>query len=341
MSKIIDDGFEVRKVSNMKKCIEDISKVELHCHLDGSTSLGLIKQLANEQNIVLDERNLLVSESCDSLDEYLKCFDEILKVLQTKDALQRAVIDVVQQANEDNVKYIEIRFAPLLHMEQGLTITDVFDAVEAGVKVAIAKFDIKVNLLVCAMRQQDTTINEQLFDDLYHRNSDVVCGIDFAGPEAAFPPEAIHSTVQYGLDKGFNLTLHAGECGCMHNVMESIKLGAKRIGHGVAINQDETALQEVKVNDVLLEMCPKSNIQTKAIPNLKALNIPYLIKNDIPFLINTDNRTVTQTSLNAEYELLMENQMITLDQIEYINQRAVRYAFLADDEQQQLKDKMK
>ena len=129
------------------------------------------------------------------------------------------------------------------------------------------------------------------------------------------------------MNKGFNLTLHAGECGCMHNVMESIRLGAKRIGHGVAINQDEVALQEVKAQNILLEMCPKSNIQTKAIQDLSDLNLPYLLQEEIPFLINTDNRTVTQTSLNEEYQLLLEHHLITLDQIETINQNAINFAF--------------
>jgi len=334
------DISEVRKVSDMHKSIQDISKIELHCHLDGSTSIALIKQLAAEQNITLKESHLRVSENCESLDEYLQCFDEILKVLQTKDSLKRAVVDVAQQASMDNVKYIEIRFAPLLHTEHDLSLADVLEAVEAGVQLATETMDIKINLLVCAMRQHEATVNEALFDYLEQRDSEVVRGIDFAGPEAAFPPEEIRTTIQYGLDKGFNLTLHAGECGCMHNVMESIKLGAKRVGHGVAINENEAALQEIKRNNVMLEMCPKSNVQTKAIKDLTELNIPYLLEQDIPFIINTDNRTVTQTSLNEEYALLMKHQLISIEQIEFINLRAVQYAFLSDVEKENLKSVM-
>ncbi|MEP9853165.1 adenosine deaminase [Staphylococcus aureus] len=324
----------------MPKKLEDIAKIELHCHLDGSTSIELIKQLADEQNIVLNESHLLVSENCESLAEYLNCFDEILKVLQTKDSLKRAVIDVAQQASNDNVKYIEIRFAPLLHTEKGLDLDEVLEAVESGVQIAVETLDININLLICAMRQHEASVNEALFDYLEKNNSEVVCGIDFAGPEAAVPPEDIRTTIQYGLDKGFNLTLHAGECGCMHNVMESIRIGAKRVGHGVAINENEAALEEIKRKDVLLEMCPKSNIQTKAIQDLKELNIPYLLEHDIPFLINTDNRTVTQTSLNEEYALLLKHQLITFEQIEYINLRAIKYTFLSESEQAHLRTKL-
>lgn len=323
----------------MEKRLEEISKVELHCHLDGSVSIELIKQLAQEQGVALNEQHLLVNEKCDSLDEYLQCFDEILKVLQTYDSLKRAVVDVVAQANRDNVKYIEIRFAPLLHTEQGLTVQDTFEAVESGVQAALKQFDIKVNILVCAMRQHESEVNRQLFDAIakHQIDSKTLCGIDFAGPEAGFPPESITSTIQYGLDQGFNLTLHAGECGCKHNVMESMRLGARRIGHGVAINDDEAALQEVKERDVLLEICPKSNIQTNAIQQLSQLNLPYLLEHDIPFIINTDNRTVTQTSLNEEYHLLLDHHFIDLKQIVEINQRAIRYAFLSDQEKEKLR----
>src|SRR5699024_5838153 len=125
---------------------------------------------------------------------------------------------------------------------------------------------------------------------------------------------------QYGLDKGMHLTLHAGECGCKHNVLEAIKIGAKRIGHGVAVNLDEAALQEVKANDVLLEICPKSNLQTKAINALSEINIPYL--------------------LNKEYELLFKHQLIDLEQMKYINQRAIQYAFLTEPEKHRLLESM-
>ncbi|NWK85001.1 adenosine deaminase [Staphylococcus sp. GSSP0090] len=324
----------------MNKAIEEIAKVELHCHLDGSTSFELIRQLAEEQGVNLDESKLFVSSQCDGLDDYLQCFDEILKVLQTKDSLKRAVVDVAKQAYKDNVKYIEIRFAPLFHMDQGLTMTEVLEAVASGIDEARHTVGIGVNLLICAMRQHHAEQNQALFDFIHKHNHEAIRGIDFAGPEVGFPTETIEDTIKYGLDLGFNLTLHAGECGCIHNVIEGIKLGSKRIGHGVAINQDKAALQFVKENDVLLEMCPKSNIQTKAITGLKALNLPYLLEHGIPFLINTDNRTVTQTSLNEEYELLMKNELMTLEQIKHINKRAVRYAFLTEDEKMNLLLKM-
>src|SRR5699024_2190462 len=112
------------------------------------------------------------------------------------------------------------------------------------------------------------------------------------------------------------------------------------IGHGVAANLDEAILNEVKAKDVLLEICPKSNLKTKAIETLSQINIPYLLKNDIPFIINTDNRMVTQTSLNEEYTLLLKHQLINKKQIKYINKRAVQYAFLTEAEKRQVLQSM-
>ncbi|PTH48414.1 adenosine deaminase [Staphylococcus arlettae] len=314
----------------MEQLIKDIAKVELHCHLDGSVSVELIKQLGAEQGIDINEQHLQADKDCENLETYLNCFDEVQKVLQTKDSLRRSVIDVAEQATQDNVKYIELRFAPLFHMEQGLAVEEVIAAVILGAEQAMAQLDIKINLLICAMRQHDIATNSELFDRVIALNSDLVCGIDFAGPEAAFPPEDIAPAIQYGLDQGLNLTLHAGECGCMHNVVESIKLGAQRIGHGVAINNNDELLNMVKTHDVLLEICPQSNMQTKAIESFKELNLPQLIEQQVPFIINTDNRTVTQTTLNDEYVILYEHEQLTLEQMKMINKQAVNYAFLTD-----------
>lgn len=325
----------------MEQQLYTIPKIELHCHLDGSVSIALLKQLALEQGITLNEQNLQVDQNCENLEEYLRCFDEIQKVLQTADSLQRSVIDVASQVVKDNVKYIEIRFAPLFHMEKGLSINETIQAVIAGAKLAMTQYNIKINILVCAMRQHSNAINIDLFDHVLQADNEHIAGIDFAGPEAAFPPEAIREAAQYGVEKGLNLTLHAGECGCIYNVVESIKLGAKRIGHGVAINNDQQVLEEVKAQQVLLEICPRSNLQTQAISDVSELNLPYLLSNGVPFLINTDNRTVTQTTLIAEYDLLLKAQQLTMQDIEAINKNAVNHTFLSTEEREELRLIMK
>lgn len=321
--------------------VNNISKTELHCHLDGSVSIELIQQLAREQQVNINIEDIQVDQACESLDEYLKSFDTILKVLQTKDSLEKAVIDVAQQAHHDNIKYIEIRFAPLFHMDKGLNLKEILEAVNNGANKAESLYQIKVNMLVCGMRHHENKTNIDLFTEVNALKNETrhVVGFDFAGPEEAFPTSAIQEAIQYSSHSSSHLTLHAGECGCIHNIIEGIELGARRIGHGVAAISDNTALEYIKNRNVLLEICPTSNLQTKAIQTLDELNIRKLIEQDIPFNINTDNRTVSSTNLNTEYELLYNHNLMTIDEIKDINIKAIEHAFLSDNEKENLKSK--
>ncbi|RIN17672.1 adenosine deaminase [Mammaliicoccus vitulinus] len=321
--------------------VNNISKTELHCHLDGSVSIELIQQLARDQQVNINIEDIQVDQACESLDEYLKSFDTILKVLQTKDSLEKAVIDVAQQAHHDNIKYIEIRFAPLFHMDKGLNLKEILEAVNNGANKAESLYQIKVNMLVCGMRHHENKTNIDLFTEVNALKNETrhVVGFDFAGPEEAFPTSAIQEAIQYSSHSSSHLTLHAGECGCIHNIIEGIELGARRIGHGVAAISDNTALEYIKNRNVLLEICPTSNLQTKAIQTLDELNIRKLIEQDIPFNINTDNRTVSSTNLNTEYELLYNHNLMTIDEIKDINIKAIEHAFLSDNEKENLKSK--
>ncbi|MBM6629522.1 adenosine deaminase [Mammaliicoccus vitulinus] len=321
--------------------VNNISKTELHCHLDGSVSIELIQQLARDQQVNINIEDIQVDQACESLDEYLKSFDTILKVLQTKDSLEKAVIDVAQQAHHDNIKYIEIRFAPLFHMDKGLNLKEILEAVNNGANKAESLYQIKVNMLVCGMRHHENKTNIDLFTEVNALKNETrhVVGFDFAGPEEAFPTSAIQEAIQYSNHSSSHLTLHAGECGCIHNIIEGIELGARRIGHGVAAISDNTALEYIKNRNVLLEICPTSNLQTKAIQTLDELNIRKLIEQDIPFNINTDNRTVSSTNLNTEYELLYNHNLMTIDEIKDINIKAIEHAFLSDNEKENLKSK--
>lgn len=321
--------------------VNNISKTELHCHLDGSVSIELIQQLARDQQVNINIEDIQVDQACESLDEYLKSFDTILKVLQTKDSLEKAVIDVAQQAHHDNIKYIEIRFAPLFHMDKGLNLKEILEAVNNGANKAESLYQIKVNMLVCGMRHHENKTNIDLFTEVNALKNETrhVVGFDFAGPEEAFPTCAIQEAIQYSSHSNSHLTLHAGECGCIHNIIEGIELGARRIGHGVAAISDNTALEYIKNRNVLLEICPTSNLQTKAIQTLDELNIRKLIEQDIPFNINTDNRTVSSTNLNTEYELLYNHNLMTIDEIKDINIKAIEHAFLSDNEKENLKSK--
>lgn len=283
--------------------LKGIPKLELHCHLDGSVSLEYLEKQSQQQGIPIQMDKVTVDQHCQSLAEYLQSFDEILKVMQTRISLIDAVVDVAEQAVHDGVKYIEIRFAPAFHQGQGLGIDDILTAVCKGASLAEQTFGIKVRMLICGMKHHSDEMNRAIFDSL--RGDETleayIVGVDLAGDEAASPTTEHEALIQYAQQQGLNITLHAGECGCAKNVYDAVRFGAQRIGHGVAALQDDDVLATVKAKDVLLEFCPKSNLQTKAIKSLDSFDLQRLLKENIAFLINTDNRTVTQTNLLDEY----------------------------------------
>lgn len=322
----------------MNKTIKEIPKIELHCHLDGSVSQTYIQSQANEQNIAIDMTKISANAQCQSLDEYLRCFDEILKVMQTSKSLSDSVIDVVSQAHHDGVKYIELRFAPKFHMDQGLSLSEVLNAVVQGAVQAEHQYPVIVRLLVCGMKHHSNAENIEVFKQIHTQPSiqKYIVGVDLAGGEEDEAMMQFAECIEYAQTHNMNLTLHAGECGCNKNVYDAIKMGAQRIGHGVSSIKDVQLLETLKKEDVLLEICPCSNLQTKAIRHISEINLPLLKKLDIPFLINTDNRGVTQTNLIREYTLLLENELLTMEDIATINRRALKYAFVESEVKAQL-----
>lgn len=322
-----------------QELVRQLPKVELHCHLDGSVSMALLERLAREQDYPLENlKKATVSPDIRDLAEYLQCFDIILDLLQTADQLQRAVVDVAQQAAADSIRYIEIRFAPYLHTEGGLTIQEVIAAVVAGAMEAEAQLPIKVNLLICGMKHHDTARNQTLIPTILQQQatSSHVVGIDFAGDEASHPPEEIAQLVTAAQQQGIAITLHAGECGCAQNVVESIKLGAKRIGHGIAIMNDPAAREFVRQQQVLLEMCPTSNLQTKAIERIEEFPIKQFLQEGVPCSLSTDNRGVSQTDLTREYQLLFDHCGLTLAEMKKMNLDGLAWSFADKPTKEQL-----
>lgn len=308
--------------------IKQLPKIELHCHLDGSIPLTTLTGLAKKEGLSPNSMEAAVlREPCESLKEYLRCFDVILQVLQTQENLIEATYDTVKAIAEENVRYLELRFAPLFHLEQGLSVEEVIQAVIKGARLAMDEEEIYVNLLICGMRHHSEEVNLDLLNQVSQINSEYVVGFDFAGDEAAVGNEVIAPIVQAARLKGLNITLHSGECGCPHQVVEAIKIGASRIGHGVAIKDDPEALALCVEKQVLLEMCPTSNLQTRAIESIEAYPIRDFMEKGVLCSINTDNRTVSNTTLTDEYLLLNQYFKLSYQEFLSLNLNAIQAAF--------------
>lgn len=313
-----------------------LPKVELHCHLDGSLSLKVIRQLARMAQVDLPttdadlEKLVSVPDNMKDLLSYLKRFDVVMPLLQTEAALELAAYDVIEQCAQENVKYIEVRFAPDFSTEKGLSVEAAIAAVIKGLHRGRADFQVESGLLVCAMRQFPNARNQAMFHAARPFLGDGLVGGDFAGDEANFPTGVIEPAIKVAQQLNIPMTLHAGESHCVHNVMAALVLGIRRFGHGVALGGHPELQSEVAQAGGVLEMCLTSNLQTKAIVKIDDYPVPELIANHVKITINTDNRTVSRTTLTKEYLLWQQHFGITKAQFHEFNLNAINAAFCSD-----------
>lgn len=315
-----------------REWIHALPKVELHCHLDGSIPMATLNELAEAADLPKDWMEQAVAPAvCLDLKDYLSTFDAVLPVLQSAENLTKAAYAVARAAHEENVVYMEMRFGPLLHQREGLTTRQVIEAVCKGVEQATTEFPIFVTILACALRHHSEERNTQLFEEVSKLQAEQVVGIDVAGDEGNFPNSCVEKAVKTGVNSGMVLTMHSGETGSYQNVLTAIALGAKRIGHGVAIKEDAESMAVVKEKNILLELCPTSNLQTGAVTGWKDYPLRSFMDYGIPVSINTDNRTVSDTTLTNEFILCAEHFDLTEQEMKELNKIAMQHAFASDE----------
>lgn len=325
-----------------KTTLKDLAKAELHCHLDGSISLEVIRQLAEMANIVVpvsdkELKQLVVApENAESLMDYLKTFDFVRPLLQTKEALHLAAYDVARQAAQENVIYTEIRFAPELSMDEGLSASETVEAVLAGLKQAEEEFGIVAKVLVCGMKQSPKEVTRDIFEHVVELAEKGLVGFDFAGNELDFPPAQLADLIKETQALGLPMTFHAGECGCAHYIADSIALDIKRIGHSTAIYNQPELIQEFIEKGVTAELCLTSNLQTKAAKSLDEFPFLALKNAGAKITINTDNRTVSDTNLTKEYALFVKHFGVSVADFLAFNKNAIQASFTNEAQKAEL-----
>ena len=316
----------------------NLPKIDLHCHLDGSVRPQTIIDIAHQQGLPLpsDDINEITSlmiapETCQSLDEYLKRFELPLSVMQTQANIERISYEVFEDAARENVKYLELRFAPLIHLQGGLNIEQVLSSAIEGMKRAEKLFDIKGNFILSVIRSMPKDrINELIDVGTNYLNKGLVA-FDLAGSEPAGFCQGFVPYAQYAVEKGYQITIHAGEQGNGQNVYDAVSLlGAKRIGHGIAINSHASAYNLVKSEDIVLESCPSSNIQTKAVRDLSHHPINAFYKDGVLVTINTDNRTVSNTTMTEEVRKVMEEFKLSRNDYSEIYKVSIEHSFASE-----------
>lgn len=313
----------------------NLPKIELHCHLDGSVRVSTIIDIAKKENIEIPsfkeeivKKFIEVPKDCTSLNEYLKKFELPNKIMQSSYSLERIAFELLEDAASENIKYIEIRFAPQLHTKGGLSFDQVIKSVLKGVKKAEEIYDIRGNLILGCMRNMSIKSGLEVVKEGNKFLNNGVVAIDLCGPEYEGFAYEYKEITDLAKELGYEITIHAGEAASAQNVIDAINiLGATRIGHGVRIKDMKEAYDLVKEKKITLEMCPTSNVQTKAIDYF--YNYPFydFYKDNIKVCINTDNRTVSNINLTNEISLISNEFKISLDDYNKIYINSIEASF--------------
>jgi adenosine deaminase len=327
--------------------IRAVPKVLLHDHLDGGLRPATVIELARETGYAdLPTRILTAGAHRGHLNLYLDAFRHTVAVMQTRDALQRVAAECAADLAADGVVYAEVRFAPELHTDRGLTLDEVVEAVLEGFREGSAARPIRVCALLTAMRTAARSL-EIAELAVRHRDEGVV-GFDIAGAEAGSPPSRHLDAFQYVKRENFHITIHAGEGFGLPSIWEAVQwCGAERLGHGVRIADDITISTDgavslgrlaayVRDRRIPLEMCPTSNVQTGAAPSIARHPLRLLRQMQFRVTVNTDNRLMSQVALSEEFHRLAGEFGYGWSDIEWLTVNAMKSAFAGFDERLRL-----
>jgi adenosine deaminase len=241
---------------------------------------------------------MVAPAGCPSQAAYIGYFDDAIAVLQTEAALERAALELAIDSAAENIDYLEVRWAPMLHLRRGLTVPGVIRAVLAGLAAA----PIPAVAIVCAMRQHSPDENVELAREAGRFAGAGVVGFDLAGDEVRHPAWPQRPAFEAARAAGLRLTCHAGEAGEPSSVEEALELGVERIAHGVIGAREPRIVERIRSEGVVLDLCPTANWKCKAVPSLAAHPLPTLVRAGVRCTISTDSRTVAETSLTREFE---------------------------------------
>lgn len=317
--------------------------VELHLHLDGAISLSSARKLAKLQNIETPESEeelfklMKVDENCKDLPEYLSKFDFAQSLLQTKEGLSQATTTLLEELKSQGLQYAEIRFAPQIHRNKGMTQEEAVLAAIEGAK----RGPIPCGLILCCMRGEGVeAANRETLKLCEKYLGKGVVAIDLAGDELSYPARLYKDLFLEASDKGIPITAHAGEGDGPSSVRETLELKPNRIGHGVRALEDPTLTSEITTRGIVFEICPTSNLDTKMFASIADYPLKKLQSEGIKFVVNTDDMSISDTTLRREYNLLIGEFGLDESDVKDILLTAVDASFANDALKCQMREKI-
>lgn len=322
-------------MSLSRETLRKLPKAELHVHLDGSLRPETLVELAREQKVKLPAtdpgelaRRMHVADAHD-LVEYLDRFKITLSVMQRPDALERIAYELVEDGVKDGVRYMEIRYSPILHTHKGMPLTETVEAPLRGLRKAEKAFGVRTALIICGIRNMspDTSLELAALTVAYKGRG--VVAFDLAGAEYNFPAKKHKEAFYKVIDAHVGATIHAGEAYGAESIAQALHYcRADRIGHGTKLY--ESAELEAYITDrrIPLEICLTSNVQTKAVPSYEEHPVRRYFDLGIVVSLNTDNRLMSNTTLTEEYWLAHKRLGFTRREIDQMILYGFSSAFL-------------
>jgi adenosine deaminase len=323
---------------------ESLPKTDLHVHLDGSLRLKTILELAKEDRVELPASTVEglheaigVGRNCGSLTEYLRGFAITLSVMQTDTALYRIAFELAEDAHKENIRYMEVRYSPMLHTQRGLKLTRVVEAVLEGLNDASERFGIRSNVILCGIRNISPESSLEMAELAVAYKGRGVVGFDLAGAEQDYPAKKHKLAFKLVHENNVNCTIHAGEAYGPESIAQAIHdCGAHRIGHGCRLIEDANLLHYVNDHRLPLECCPSSNFQTGAVRTLENHPLKLYFDLGLRVTLNTDNRLITDTTLSRELWLVHTKMHVAFSDIRSMVIAGFKSSFLPFHEKRAL-----
>ena len=338
MALLLCCSFNFRDSKFPKMDIPAWPKVELHLHLDCSLSYEVVNRIDPSISREVYEKEFVAPAKCTNLADYIARAAREIELMQTEEQLRLVTLDLFDQLQRDHVIYAEIRFAPLQHLNKGLSPQQVVSAINRAVAEGIQKTGIEVGVILCTLRHYSAGQSMETVKLAEQFKGSHIVGFDIAADEAGYPIDNHIAAFQYARSKNIPCTAHAGEAKGAPSVWETLhNFHPSRIGHGVRSIEDSSLLSFLKQQHIHLEICPTSNLQTNIYDQMKDHPVDRLYKSGVSLSINTDARTVSPTTLTGEYSRITATFHWTRADFLACNLEAIEHAFTSADNKARLK----
>ena len=330
-------------VTRLRELLRRLPKAELHCHLDGSLRPETMLELALEKGVTMPApdadslREYMTVSDAHNLEEYLERFAITLSVMQSASSLERVSYELAEDAARDGVRYLEVRYAPVLNVREGLSLEQAVEAPLRGLARAEQELGIIGRVIITAIRNMSPAVSQELAElAVAYRHLGVV-GFDLAGGELGHPARAHARAFEYARSHDLSCTCHAGEGDGADSVRQAVHVcGAHRLGHATRLIEDTSLTDYCNDHRITLEICLTSNVQTKVAPSYSLHPFREYFDRGLNVVLNTDNRLMSGVTLTDEYVHASQALAFSFDELSRVALNGFESCFLPYEERMKL-----